>query len=102
MKCFEEALILAIEACDYKPYYNYSGCGMYGTTCFGIVGSDSGCKILMNILNELKCTVRTNGNHLDEAIESFENVCTDSMGYDTIVYFPRFQMEQFIDDEDVN
>lgn len=56
--------------------YNYSGRGMYGKTCVGIVCEDA-----------TKCIE-------EAAVRGFRGAKTDSMGRDTIVYWPKIAVKQ--------
>jgi len=62
----------------------YSGRGMYGRTCLGIVVSGIG-KIFHL------------GAEVGDLAFDVETVCADSMGFDSIVYFPEIELK----DEDL-
>lgn len=74
----------------------YSGRGMYGSNCLGIVTSDP--LILMFELGEMSYELRTNSDvdeHISDEHELIKllvlcssNICQDSMGLSSIVYFP--------------
>ncbi len=70
---------------------DYSGRGMYGDNCVGIVVSD-----LLELGAALSRIVE------DEELrdELISNSRTDSMGYDTIVYWPRVTCSDADEDED--
>lgn len=58
---------------EYDPYY--SGRGMYGATCFSIVGST---RDLVRFLRSLD----------DEDADELSDPAMDSMGYDIVFYWP--------------
>ena len=72
-----------------EPRWNYSGRGMYGRECFGIVGT---MEDYSNFLLGLTTVFYDQVGDIYEArglVHRFtECVSTDSMGYDTIFYFP--------------
>lgn len=62
--------------------FAYSGRGMYGKSCPGFVGRDT---------NYAKFLIEVNENNEeggDLARRLADLLCTDSMGYDKIFYFP--------------
>jgi hypothetical protein len=61
----------------------YSGRGMYGRECFGIVVNNQTTTIMffMAVREYLG---------LEDAIYLADSMRTDNMGYDTIVYFPKW------------
>jgi hypothetical protein len=69
---------------DVKPKdvrLHYSGRGMYGKTCPGIVGNDSTlAKFLVHMAISGK-------DFHDAALAMADGISTDSMGKDTIYYF---------------
>jgi hypothetical protein len=73
--------------------FDYSGRFMYGDKCFGIVG-DTGCytKFMMMLY--------ANPDTQDISWEIVDDVRTDSMGYDTIFYFPGVTVVDDEEDED--
>lgn len=69
--------------------FDYSGRGMYGGKCFGIVADTARyTKFMMLLFADLD---------RDQAWEMVDQVCTDSMGFDTIFYFPGVFV---VDEED--
>lgn len=73
---------------------NYSGRGMYGKTCVGIVLDDSnllalGVAIADNIVRDYELRERLTSNY-----------STDSMGYNTIVYWIGVTCEDAPDEDD--
>jgi hypothetical protein len=82
------ALIEALEGvCERKEVEfrsNYSGRGMYGKNCCGIVGSPSDLvKVVLAVVTE---TDPESAEDFTAVLE--DNLCTDSMGYNTIFYWP--------------
>ena len=71
----------------------YSGRGMFGRTCLGIV---------VNRISKLFHL----GAEVGDLAFDVETICVDSMGYDSIVYFPEIDLNQSeidgieIEDED--
>lgn len=80
---------------------DYSGRGMYGATCAGIVGSISD---LIQFVLEVKDL--EDDDDKVELLEDLPNVSKDSMGYDTIFYWqgiegePEDDVDDDEDDED--
>lgn len=75
---------------------DYSGRGMYGRTCVGVVGSS--VSVALRFMFALAEQISEDG---DDAWEQRENVMelaedlrTDSMAYDTIYYFPGLVIEE--------
>lgn len=90
-----------LEACDYANLdedairLSYSGRGMYGAQCFGIVGSD---KELFLFCAGLADYVGYNdaapGIPARDAVQGLiEHAATDSMGRDMILYFPGYTLD---------
>lgn len=71
---------------------DYSGRGMYGSTCVGIVASD-----LLQLGAAIARVVEDNDELRDELLS---NSRTDSMGYDTIVYWTRVTCSDAPDEDD--
>ncbi len=68
----------------YYIYENYSGRGMFGRQCTGVVVKQGNS--YMQMLMEL--TQFLNDNDFDDMALEFEGVSMDELGLDTIVYFP--------------
>jgi len=85
----EKSLLLGVAAdADIEPEnlrWDYSGRGMYGRECFGIVGRMSDYTRFIVALTQWE-----DGSELagDYAWELADRVSTDNMAYDTIFYFP--------------
>lgn len=69
---------------DLKVYPSYSGRGMFGDTCFGLVGSRN---------DVIRFFIQLSKKDEELADDLLDRMATDNMGYDTIFYFPRFQLE---------
>lgn len=79
---------------DLGVFRTYSGRGMYGKQCVGIVVSGGGATF------ELAFGLSAWVQQADvdfELGEAFKRPLTDSMGYDIIVYWPSIEV---VDDED--
>lgn len=87
------ALKTAIEDCDYSPYYNYSGRGMYGNLCFGfsIDRFTSSSKAITSIIMSMlyNCGDGEEFEDVRDIIEVINNgnIKEDSLGMGTIIYF---------------
>lgn len=70
---------------QYSIYENYSGRGMFGGTCLGVIvrEHDSFMDFLM------KLTKYMDDNGVEDTDFSLEGVSYDALGLDTIVYFPN-------------
>jgi hypothetical protein len=69
----------------YSAYENYSGRGMFGKKCMGIVVKQD-----YSYLEMLVELTRFLDAHLYDDVEcKLEGVSCDSLGLDTIVYFPN-------------
>jgi hypothetical protein len=73
---------------------SYSGRCMYGKTCVGVVAGD-----LSSFLSFFAFLVRCLDD--DNDIEKIANVRQDSMGRQTIYYWPSIESEEFEEDEGV-
>lgn len=87
-----------------KPYFNYSGRGMYGRTCFGVVvpRSTSSFDVAMSIIADMINTDQ-NQSDINEIMEALSEAREDSLGLDTILYFPNLQIDRIqsdIEDEE--
>lgn len=70
---------------DLELVKRYSGRGMYGKTCYGIV-----CDSIRTLL-ELTDYIRDNG--FDSVTDVLGNVEIDNMGYQKIFYFRRLTLD---------
>lgn len=92
---------------DIELRTSYSGRGMYGKECFGVVGSQTELAKF-----ELSLALHLAADNSDEyrvdpddVMENFENILdsrsVDSMGYDTIYYYPGIKVEgSLLEDND--
>lgn len=74
----------------YEIYEGYSGRGMFGRTCLGIIvrNGNSPMELMMN----LTCYLNENtSDDKDFDLGAFEGMSTDNLGKDSIVYFPSIQ-----------
>lgn len=68
--------------CGCKCYENYSGRGMFGKTCIGIVTDANMFEVILGLSDYLhECGV-------DNVREELGRVCHDNLGLDMVVYFP--------------
>lgn len=75
----EQALTEIEDTCTVTLKDNYSGRGMYGKKCFGVIGNQSG---FLRFMIELAVI------DPDTARDLADRVSTDGMGLSTIFYFP--------------
>ncbi|MBF6332459.1 hypothetical protein [Nocardia transvalensis] len=75
--------------CRIRPYLNYSGRGMFGATCVGVVVERSGHAGLFVMALAEALADANDTSAFEEAAELFANQREDAMGLDTIVYWPN-------------
>ena len=68
---------------------DYSGRGMFGRECFGVVADASVGKFVATILRYID-----DSDILEELSRLLEDMRTDSMGLSTIFYFPNWELEE--------
>lgn len=73
------------ESEQYEIYENYSGRGMFGRSCLGVVVKQ-GYSFMEFII---KLTKYLDDNGIEDVDFSLEGVSYDALGLDTIVYFPN-------------
>lgn len=73
------------ENAGYEIYENYSGRGMFGRTCLGVVVKQG--YSFMDFL--MKLTKYMDDNGIEDTDFSLNGVSYDALGLDTIVYFPN-------------
>ncbi|MDD3569799.1 MAG: hypothetical protein PHY44_01700 [Lachnospiraceae bacterium] len=88
MKKMEKEIKKFCDANGYDFYANYSGRGMFGNKCVGIVGDNT-----LRIMIELFCFLLdiydgTTGYELSKMLGS---PMTDNMGEEYILYFPKIE-----------
>lgn len=100
-----EQLIESIEECGYEAQ-SYSGRGMYGEHCVGIVCSDPENLLVMLTLSlvrgylldfeddQNKILFDKIENHLDDVYEFLRSPRMDSMGKQSIIYWPHIKWEE--------
>lgn len=66
--------------------WDYSGRGMYGATCFGITGN-------LWLFGKFLLALSDCLDDVEVMDDLMDRVCTDSMGHDTIFYFPGLKVE---------
>ena len=86
---------------------DYSGRGMYGRNCVGIVGSETGClKLIAEVLKGAREELKSvqpgsaeweNDQLFGEMVDTLMNFDRDSMGRSVILYWPQLES---IDDFD--
>jgi hypothetical protein len=87
---------------------SYSGRGMYGSTCFGVVFEEprGAFEFFAGLAQYAAEQQEFPEPDCDSelAFDLARSASQDSMGYSTIVYFPRFEVEgrSAFDDEDVD
>jgi hypothetical protein len=83
---------------DFDIRTDYSGRGMYGNACLGIVSHDSG---LTTALSFELAALLTEDQDFDDLRQNFHEIAsiqqTDSMGRGTIVYWPGIQVDTTTD-----
>jgi hypothetical protein len=84
----------AAELDESALHTNYSGRGMYGDTCFGVVGNvrTYGRFLIALMESDAYDAELLAAERLELATELASRVRTDGMGLDTIFYFPGIQL----------
>lgn len=86
----QEAVSIARDNGDITVHPKYSGHGMYGKECFGVVASIRAFAVFLVELASMD----------DDAAQTLSGaVRADSMGLLTIYYFPGVQLDGDIDEE---
>lgn len=91
---------LLVRACrgiydvEFRP--SYSGRGMYGRSCIGIVGSYTKC---MQVIGEvIKYASRDieddNSRDFENIVDTMLEFSQDNMGYDIIMYWENLQISE--------
>lgn len=76
----------------YSYRANYSGRGMYGKECIGIVMP--GLSGLVGLVGFVVFFMEQDGFETFEVINMLADVKTDSMGFETIFYFPYLHEDE--------
>ena len=79
--------LIAIET-GFEIMHDYSGRGMYGKKCFGLIGDLTNMPKFFIMLAE-SIIAQDNNNDVFEIACLFENMQIDSMGMSKIIYFPN-------------
>lgn len=75
------------------PHWGYSGRSMYGRTCFGFVGTmEDYTNFILGLVDVFYDQTEDIDVSKHLAGQFGERVATDSMGHDTIFYFPGIQV----------
>lgn len=101
MNTIEKSLLERIaDACDGRPDFGYSGRGMYGDRCAGIV-VENDLKAAMQIGAFLEREL-ADDEDFQETYDNFfrRSMKMDSMGHDYIIYWPHISVEGYVGDED--
>lgn len=91
----EDALDRAGVVPDVVIHESYSGRGMYGERCFGVTGSPGMMARFMAELATLEFRADPSADRAKWATELADSLCTDSMGHDTIFYFPDVKISEW-------
>lgn len=97
-KFVQEALSCLEDTGDVTIRTDYSGRGMYGKKCVGVVVSDQQ-EFLGNFTYELLQITNTL-NDLRDLPDFFKEMKSDNMGHDVILYWERFSWDEEEEDED--
>lgn len=90
----ENAIRNAADNCGFAIRSDYSGRGMFGQECFGIVANSIG-KVVASILRNID-----DPDVIEEFARVLENLHTDSMGKSNIFYFPNWKLEETEEEDD--
>lgn len=80
---------------EFSVYVEYSGRGMFGDKCFGVVHDKSGVEVgaaLAQLLEHDQDTLRM----------MLRDARQDSMGLSTITYFPRWSFDLTVEEEETD
>jgi hypothetical protein len=93
-----EKILQAFEDCGLDPR-PYSGRGMYGKECLGIVTDENPLEIALMLVSELATagdydTPQETLDALLELLEELRRPLSDNLGRGTIVYWPRIKWER--------
>ena len=90
-----ETITDAVDSNTYGQVRSYSGRGMFGESCLGIVTSDTA-----RCFMALAVTLVDNGEQEILALLTASPSREDSLGKDAIIYFPRLIVEDDESDEE--
>lgn len=109
MNTIQERIKEACEMSGTATYRSYSGRGMYGKTCVGIVGSFRDCMNIIAIVVGTQAEELYDANDddasdihydLQDNLASLMEFNYDSMGLDVVVYWPKIEYIRFDDQSD--
>lgn len=96
---FMEAVSHAEENHDIEVRESYSGRGMYGKSCIGVIGGDEGLAefesalALLTVMDDLDDEV--NGHTALNALTDVQDMRrSDSMGLETVYYYPNLTVTE--------
>lgn len=85
------------ESAGYEPM-SYSGRGMFGRRCLAVRVSEHVFNVLLDVISEFACEADDlNYQTLDHLLTDLRGAKTDSLGFDTVLYWPGIDWE---DDEE--
>lgn len=76
---------------DMEIRTEYSGRGMYGATCFGLVFDGTPGQFFAAFV---QCMEGADFELYQQVADLFDQMETDSLGWDTIYYFPGWCMDE--------
>ena len=71
---------------------SYSGRGMYGKERLGFIPQEQEVSVIGAVAMIVSCA--TSDQAKEELVDVFLDACTDSLGRNTIVYFPNIPWDQ--------
>lgn len=83
--------VISIVTDEENVVTDYSGRGMYGERCLGIVTPNS-MELIASILEEINFQ-KDSKSLIDEFSQMIRNCKIDNMGYNYILYFPYFTVD---------
>lgn len=84
-----------------KFYPKYSGRGMYGRECIGIVGSHTDCmNLIAEVIKNAALEYEDNRYKFNDIVDTLMNSEHDNMGYDIIMYWRKLQFSGIIESEE--
>ena len=99
-----EILDTSVEDCNFEPYYDYSGRGMYSKSCYGFTidqftsPADAMLRVICNLAENSTLEPEETLEFLQKLSKSRAN--QDSMGLGSIVYFQNLEMPDDLEEEE--